>query len=119
LADYTWPVSLPSSPLSGTLRQSAQDAVLRGPADAGEGEIRLRFSAVSKMISFVMLMTTEQVATLEVFFASTLSHGVSRFNFVDPVINETKEFRFQERYSIEHSQHNLYRVSISLIRKAE
>lgn len=119
MADYDWPSSLPRSPLSGTFSQTAQDAVLKGPADAGEGEIRLRFSSVSKIISFAMLLTVDQLRTLEAFYEVSLSNGVQRFNFLDPILNETKEFRFQERYTIEHNQLEHFRVSMTLIRKAE
>lgn len=114
-----WPTTLPQSPLSGTLTQQGQDNLVRGPADVGEGVRRRRASAVSHALNFSMIMTGEQVRILDLFYDSNLGGGVYRFWFTDPISGDAKEFSFSERYQVQHDQSDIYRVSISLIRKAE
>lgn len=115
-----WPVTLPQSPLAGTFAEQGQDNVIRGPAEPGaEGQRRARFTARAKTVSFAMNMTAAQLATLETFYNTTLGYGVSRFEFEDPVTGATKEFAFMEPYQVQHVAADIFRVSLSLIRKAE
>jgi hypothetical protein len=115
-----WPGTLPQSPLAGTLAEQGQDNVLRGPAAQGaEGQRRALFTARAKTISFAMNMTSAQLATLATFYGTTLGSGVSRFEFEDPTTGATKEFAFLEPYQVQHVAADIFRVSISLIRKAE
>lgn len=117
MADYTWPDSLPRSPLVGTLSVAGQDNDLRSPADIGEGQIRKRASATSLLMTFSVYMTQDQLRILDNFYRQV--GGYNRFNFVDPTIQETKEFRFSERYTFNHMQADVFKVDLSLIRKAE
>lgn len=115
-----WPVSLPQAPLQGSLSEQRQDNVLRGPSAPGaEGARRRMFTATSKTISFAMLMSQAQLATLETFYGTTLEGGVLRFEFEDPSTGSTKEFAFVEPYQIQHVAADVFRVSVTLIRKAE
>jgi hypothetical protein len=117
MADYNWPDGLPYSPLSGTLSVSGQDNEVRSPSDLGEGQVRRRASATSQMMTFSLYMTKDQVNAFEAFYKTV--GGFLRFNFVDPILNETKEFRFQQRHTVTHIQGDIMKVDLSLIRKAE
>jgi hypothetical protein len=114
----TWPLTLPQSPLSGTWSSQAQDNRLNGPADVGEGEVGLRTTSTSEIVSLSMLMTIAQVQTLRSFYRTTLGHGVLRFNFDHPVLGVPKEFRFREPFQVEDAG-KFQRVSMSWIMKAE
>jgi hypothetical protein len=107
-------------PLSGSLTFQDQDNLLRGPADAGEGPRRRRFSAVSRLLNFTMVMSATQLATLQTFYKTTLGGGVSRFTYVDPVSGDAKEFAFAEPYQVQDMGGvDCFRVSLALIRKVE
>lgn len=117
MANYSWPADLPYSPLSGTLSVSDQDNEVKSPADIGEGQVRKRASSTSRMMTFSLYMTREQVRVLDAFYNSV--GGYFRFNYLDPLLRETKEFRFDKRHTISHTQDDIFKVDISLIRKAE
>ena len=115
-----WPLTLPQTPLAGTYSEQRQDNVVRGPSAPGaEGQRRRRFSATCKTVSFAMNMTAAQLGTLEAFYDSTLASGAYAFEFADPTISGTKVFSFAEPYQVQHISVDLYRVSMTLIRKAE
>lgn len=117
MADYDWPSELPRAPLQGSLSVAHQDNVVRSPADIGEGQVRRRASSSSRIMSFTMIMTREELKRLEVFYGVVGQHY--RFNFVDPLEEGTKEFRFNEPYTVTHMQADVYNVGLTLIRKAE
>lgn len=115
-----WPLTLPQTPLSGTYSEQRQDNVKRGPAAPGaESQRRRRFSAAAKTVSFSMNLTKAQLATLETFYVTTLASGTYGFEFTDPTSDDTKEFSFLEPYRVDHISVDDYRVSMTLIRKAE
>lgn len=115
-----WPVTLPETPLAGSYTEQLQDNVIRGPAAPGaEGQRRARFSATAKTVTFSMNMTKAQLATLLTFYQTTLGSGVLGFEFTDPTTGTTKEFAFAEPYQAAHISVDLYRVTMTLIRKAE
>lgn len=116
---YPWPDSLPTSPLEGTLSVSGQDSVLRGPSDIGQGEVRRRATASSQIFSFQLQVTAVQLQILKYFYDTTLGGGVQPLTFLEPVLKETKEFRFLERYQVNHHAGGYFRVSMSLIGKEE
>ena len=116
MADYDWPKELPS-PLQGSLSLEEQNNEVSSPADIGEGQVRLRASSTSDILSFTLLMTQEQLKRFRAF--RLVVRGVYRFNFFDPVLGETKEFRFAQKPTVTHNQADLYNVGVSLIRKAE
>lgn len=119
MADYTWPDSLPRSPQVGTLSVVSQDSILRGPADIGEGQIRSRASSSSDLLTFSLILTEQQTITLRNFFKTTLSSGVYRFNFLHPILHESKEFRFTNPPTISHMSGEVFKADISLIQRAE
>lgn len=114
-----WPTSLPQSPLVGTLVVQGQDNMVIGPADVGEGVRRRRASAVSQVVAFSMLMSNEQVRILDNFYDSDLGGGVYRFSFPDPILGESRDYSFSERYQVQHDQADIFRVTFKLIRKAQ
>jgi len=51
----------------------------------------------------------------EQFYNNVIADGVLRFNFTDPVTQETAEFRFTENYTA-NARDGLYEVQMSLER---
>ena len=91
MAAYTWPTSLPQTPLLGGFAESLNISTLRTPMDNGPAKTRRR-SALPTPIQCSFAMTSAQVVTLEDFVKNTL-FGVRRFNFTHPRLNTSVEAR--------------------------
>jgi hypothetical protein len=114
----TWPLTLPQSPLSGSLSIQKQENLVRAPADIGVGPRRRRASAVSHTMAFAMLLTSEELAVLKQFYDVTLGGGALSFDFTDPTTGDTREYYFDAPYQVQHEQVDIFRVSLVLISKA-
>ena len=79
----TWPASLPGLNVEGYGEEDV-DAVVRTQMDAGPQFERLRYSAVPTRITDTLVLTTAQVATLMAFYRTTVSRGVSPFDWTHP-----------------------------------
>ena len=78
-----WPTSLPALGLVGA-QITANSSVLKSSMDSGPPVRRNRFTAVTKSLTYTMILTGAQVATLDTFFHDTLSNGALTFNWIDP-----------------------------------
>jgi hypothetical protein len=65
--------------------------------DAGPAKIRRRITDNVRPLQFEMHLTDAQVTILDDFFVTSLSGGVSRFDWTHPRTGESEEFRFVER----------------------
>ncbi len=90
MAAYTWPGSLPQSPLLG-FRTARGVNILSTAMDTGPAKRRRRSAGVEQM-SVAFYMTTTQVATLDNFIKNTIK-GTARFDFGHPVTGLTVEVR--------------------------
>ena len=91
MAAYTWPTSLPQTPLLNGYAESKNINTIRTPMDNGPAKTRRR-SALPTPIQCAFNMTATQVATLEDFVKNTL-FGVRRFNFTHPRLRTSVEAR--------------------------
>lgn len=118
-ASYTWPVTLPQTPLAGSFSDSVGFNYIRSPMDAGPAKIRKRSNRATPM-SMSFMMTEAQLGYLETFVTSTIA-GVARFYFDHPVTGTTMEVRIVPSsdgtlYSISQSTPTLYTVSMQMER---
>lgn len=91
--DITYPVALPFYPIDGTLSGQIQDKDLVFTPDVGPDQIRSRYSANFKSVSFDVLMTRAQFITLEDFFLNTCAKRVNPFvarNVYNPAAGSIK-----------------------------
>lgn len=118
-ASYTWPITLPQTPLAGSFSESVGFNYIRSPMDAGPAKIRKRSNQASPM-SMAFIMNNTQLGYLKTFVETTIS-GVARFYFDHPRTGETMEVRIVPSsdgalYSIVQSAPDYYTVSISMER---
>jgi hypothetical protein len=91
MAAYTWPTSLPQTPLLGSFAESLNINSIRTPMDNGPAKTRRR-SRLPTPIQCAFTMTGAQIVTLEDFVKNTL-FGVRRFNFTHPRLRTTCEVK--------------------------
>lgn len=117
MAAYTWPTSLPQTPLLGGFAESLNISTLRTPMDNGPAKTRRR-SALPTPIQCSFAMTSAQVVTLEDFVKNTL-FGVRRFNFAHPRLNTSVEARIVpgsdgEYYDLTPLGGDMWHVSLAM-----
>jgi len=114
-ASYTWPVTLPASPLTDYLEEKNLN-ILHTPMDAGPAKMRRR-SILPDTLRVNYIMTAAQVDTLETFVFTTLS-GIARFNYTHPRTNVAEEVRIvpqgEAMYTLNYESKDLYKVSLTL-----
>lgn len=114
-----WPGNVPYKPQSGTLAVQADDNALRFAPDVGPDIRRARYTAVSRRFSFDLLVNKLQLNALRYFYDTTLSNGVTSFDFIDPVLGLSGTFSFAGPIGEQAlPAPDLFRVSISLVKAA-
>lgn len=94
MADYIWPLSLPTKFISSTYEESFADNLIRSPTDVGPGKQRRRSTGGVRKVSGDEAFTAVELGIFDTFFHSTLSDGAERFEWTHPRLGTTKEFRF-------------------------
>jgi len=115
MADIYWPELLPSGLLAEGFGKQPQNNVIRTSMDAGPKKARRRYTARTVKYSGKQIFDESELAAFEEFYHNVIADGVLRFNFTDPVSQETAEFRFTEDYIVSHVG-GLYEVLMSLER---
>jgi len=77
-----WPASLPQSPRAGSLQRVTRDNVIRSRVGYGPDRLRRRTATVEHRISFNMVMSRAQLATLDTFYETT-TKGTGNIDWVD------------------------------------
>ena len=119
MAAFTWPGTLPQKMQSDGYSESKSDGRLKSEMDAGPPFFRPRFTTTITSFSGNMIMTTAQVATLETFYDTTLTVGVSLFDFPHPRTGATIEVRFSGPYTVGNIGGEEYQVNMQLERKVQ
>jgi hypothetical protein len=83
-AAYTWPLTLPASPVVNSYQESFKDNVIRSQIDAGPMKTRQRYTRIQRLIQVTFMLTDSQKATFTTFF-STIKGGALPYNWADPV----------------------------------
>lgn len=115
-ASYTWPVTLPQTPLAEYTENNGV-LIVQTPMDAGPAKRRRR-GVMPTTFSCGFHMTATQVGTLETFVKTTIS-GTARFNFTHPRTGSSVEVRIVptdngQLYTATYIKPSTYLVSLSL-----
>lgn len=115
-ASYTWPVTLPQTPLANYTENNGV-LILQTPMDAGPAKRRRR-GAMPTTFSVGFHMTSAQVSTLETFVKTTIS-GTARFNFTHPRTGSSVEVRIVpssdgQLYTLTYLKPSTYLVTLNL-----
>ena len=87
---YVWPPILPQVPQKG-YTETGGVLMVRTPQDSGPAKMRYR-GQKPQILNLSFLMSTTQIATLDVFIKSTIK-GTSRFGFTHPRTDIVVEVR--------------------------
>jgi hypothetical protein len=83
-ASFTWPSTLPASPVINNYQESFKDNVIRSDIDAGPMKTRQRYTRAQRMLQVSFVLTDAQKITFTNFFNS-IKGGALPFNWADPV----------------------------------
>lgn len=79
-ASATWPASLPTNFLVGTLSEDPPDNRVLQPMGIGPPKSRRTSTTAARMFGGVMHMTAAQLATFDTFYVDTLKSGSLTFD---------------------------------------
>jgi hypothetical protein len=113
MANINWPSTLPSGLLAEGFTKQPQSNIIRTAMDAGPKKARRRYTARTINYSGREIFDTEELELFEQFYHTALADGVLRFNYEDPITQETAEFRFTEDYTVS-SVNGQYEVTMNL-----
>lgn len=109
----TWPATLPA-PALNTLSETPPDNVIRTKMDKGPDKVRRRTTANIRPISFTLILTPTQTATLDTFYDTTTFSGADEFDYTHPRTGDAVKARFVEPPQYSENEGVLYNCSISL-----
>lgn len=90
----TWPTTLPQKPLQQGYKYTYPDNVLRTNMSVGPAKQRVRARVNTRNISVSMYLTEAELSDFDTFYETTTSYGSIAFDWIDPISEDTKSFRF-------------------------
>ena len=112
----TWPVTLPQSPLIEGYSETLANIVVRTDMDAGPPKVRKRFTSAALPFKMSMILTGEQMETLDEFFTDTCNGGATAFDWEHPRLGDSGDgsFRFVGQPTVSVAGPDLYRVEFQV-----
>jgi hypothetical protein len=92
-----------------------KDPVIRTQMDAGPVKQRLRYTAVSKLVTGTIIVDETERQIFETWFTQTLGFGTLRFLMQNPETSAWEEFRFTKTYT-ETEKDGFFELSLPLER---
>lgn len=89
-----WPAELPG-PAIGTLNESPPNNVIASQPDKGPAIVRRRTTANVRPLSFSMMLTSEELQTLDDFFTDETDYGSVPFDYDHPRTGDACTARFK------------------------
>lgn len=109
----TWPATLPSYKIN-TFKESAPENTIRSSVGIGPDKVRRRTTSNVRSITFQMIMTAAQTATLDTFYNTTTNGGADSFTYTHPRTGATETARFVQPPSYSDVFGSAYETTISL-----
>ncbi len=109
-----WPSTLPDTVISDAYQETPPDNLLRTPMDKGPAKLRRRTTTNVRNITCRDIYTTEQVATLDTFYVTTLQSGALAFDWEHPRTGSSVEMRFAARPTYTALSGRKYQVDYQL-----
>lgn len=110
----SWPSTLPQRPLADGYVERPRSVTIRTDMDVGPPKVRRRYTAEIRDYALRLLLTTVQVATLETFYITTLSHGSLTFDWVHPRTQVAATFRMVNRPGYEQAGPGYWYTDLAL-----
>jgi len=111
-----WPADLPQFVLAGKYTEQVETGSISSERPLGDPLVRVRSQIDSQITNAAVMLSTEQVTSLEQFYRSTLVDGTKPFTFADPRLHADRLFEFTAPPSMRAVSHDLFEASISLRR---
>jgi hypothetical protein len=108
-----WPATLPQRVLLSDFAESADSNVIRSEMEFGPAKVRRRYTAEIKVYQVSLVLTPDQVTTLDTFYDSTLG-AVDAFDWVDPRTLAAAVLRFRSRPEYRPLGGGFWRTSFAL-----
>ena len=112
----SWPGSsvLPQVMEYNSYHETMPNNVLRTKMAVGPPKLRRRATAAVRPLSGSMVLDSTQVTILDTFYTSTLSDGVTAFDWTRPRATAVASFRFVKPPEYIAIADNLWRVKLEL-----
>lgn len=104
----TWPSGLTIT--RDSFSETPPDRVIRTQMESGFDKVRRRSSATSRIITFKLFLSADDVDALDAFY---LSNDAVRFDFTDPRTGDDVEARFMSPPTYQTSE-TMWVASINL-----
>lgn len=102
MADQSWPISIPQTPIPDGFQDGIQELSIRSKMDVGPDKIRRRYTAGIRKLQMQFHMNGTQKSDFRAFYITTLLGGSLAFDFEDPAEGGTIELRFVTPPNIEY-----------------
>lgn len=89
-----WPNSLPQNLESDGFSEELGDNTIRSTMEVGLDKVRKRYTKSVDKVTGQMKLDATQYATLKNFYKTTLNSGTLPFTFLDPITQESNDYRF-------------------------
>jgi hypothetical protein len=111
----TWPASLPQEIAGDSYKETVPDTTIRSQMETGPAKVRSRFTVGIPAFEVSLIMSEDQVATLDTFYVTTLALGVSQFTWTHPrTAAAVTTFRFTKAPEYSYKGGLMYSVNLSL-----
>ena len=110
----TWPASLPQDVSSQNYKENPPDTLLRSAVDVGIAKQRSRTTGAARPITATLLLTLDQVETLDDFYKNELGFGALSFDWKHPRTNVPSTFRFTSVPTYPAASSITFRVTLPL-----
>lgn len=89
-----WPATLPQRLNRSNFSYTPEDGVIRTRMEQGPVKMRPRFTATTTVVTGTIVVDRTQYQTLDTFYRTTTSYGVTPFDWVDPITEAPCRYRF-------------------------
>jgi hypothetical protein len=110
----TWPNTLPAAPLLEDFQELPPETAIRTDMDTGPAKLRQRTTAAVGALMVSYLLSKAQTATLDSFYATTLSGGTGVFTYTHPRTGATVSCRFVNPPEYAAVNGNYFKVTLTL-----
>ena len=108
-----YPTTLPGPDVS-SLEETPVEVWVGDESAVGSARRRARFTRPLRRWSWTMVCTATQKAALDTFYETTLSNGVSTFNWVHPITAVSYEVLFDGKPPVLHFIGTHYSMSVGV-----
>jgi hypothetical protein len=116
-ATTSWPSTLPTEPLRGSLVVAQEDNIVEFKPDVGSPIRRRRYTGRRVAMQCEMTLTEAQRRELDSFYSDDCADGSVNFTMTDWIDGTTQTFSWAAAPQFQHVMVEIFRVSLSIVRE--